>query len=73
MEQLISCDAGEEEVGAAVIVVIAHGHTHAVAGACHARFFRYVGERAVAVVVEQAIPVRRRCFLERRDLAPFTR
>ena len=49
-EQPVLADAGDEEVGKAVVVVVADGDAHAVHLDVEARRARHVGERAVAVV-----------------------
>jgi hypothetical protein len=49
--------AGDEQVGVAVVVVVARGHAHVVAGSGDRGPLGDVRERAVAVVVIEAVPV----------------
>src|SRR5450432_3893021 len=67
----IAIDAGDKDVVIAVIVVVADGHAYIEAGPFQARLLRYVGEASVAVVVEEAVPVFWRVFLERLDISPI--
>ncbi len=53
-EQPVLADAGDENVGEAVVVVIADGHAHAVEFNIEAGARGYIGEGAVAVVVVEA-------------------
>src|SRR5208283_4196705 len=58
----VRAPAGDEEVGSAVIVIVAHGDTEAVAAGelSQARFRGNVLEPAVATVVEEAVAKGRR-------------
>jgi hypothetical protein len=53
-EEAILADAGDEQIGEAVVVVIADGNAHAVHFDVESRGFRHVGEAAVAIVVIEA-------------------
>ena len=50
-KQPVLADAGDENIGKAVVVVIADGHAHAVEFNVESGVRGHVGERAVAVVV----------------------
>ena len=59
--------AGDVQIGEAVVVVIADGHSHAVvavSGIGQAGFFRDVGETAVFVLPVEAVPVARILAIE---------
>jgi hypothetical protein len=55
VEELVAVDVGDEDVGPAVVIIVADGNAHAVTGAGQPGLFGDVGERQVAVVVEQAV------------------
>ena len=67
MKKLILGHIGEEDVRPSIVVVVSDGDSHAVALALHARLLRDIGEGAVAVVVEQPIPIFGRFLSQRRD------
>ena len=46
---------GDEEVGEAVVIVVADRHAHAEGAAGHARLFGHIGERAVAIVLVERV------------------
>ena len=56
VKKMIAADAGNENIGQAVVVVIADGDTHRIKAYIQPRPCRHVGEMAVAVVV-----VKRHC------------
>jgi len=66
-EELVAGDVGEEDIGPTVVVEVADGDSHAVAFALDASLFGDVGEGAVAVVVEEAVPIAGRFLLQGRD------
>ena len=66
-EERVAAQAGDEQVGVAVVVVVGGDDAQVVAPAGHARGLGHVGERAVAVVVVQAVPVAGPVLLERLD------
>ena len=72
VKQGIRPEAGDEQVGAAVVVVVAHRHAEAVAAADprRSRGGRRVLERAVAPVAEQAVAAGARTDRGRRDCRP---
>ena len=51
---------GDEQIGPAVVVVIADGDAHPEASAGHTGFFRHIGEGAVAIVLVQRVAERLR-------------
>ena len=61
-------EAGDEEIGMAVVVVVADGDAHVVSGAGEAGGVGYVGEDAVAVVAEEAVAILGSVFLQRGDI-----
>ena len=67
MKQLIPGYIGEKDVRPAVVVVVSDGDADAVALALHSGALGNIGVSAVAVIVEQAVPILRRLFLERWD------
>ena len=72
-EELILRHVDDVDVRPAVVVEVADRHAHAVTLSRNSGLFRDVGERAVAVVVEQPVPVLRVFFLSDGIAAPFTR
>ena len=67
-KELVAGNIGDEDVRIAVVVEVADGDAHAVACASDTRFFSDVGECAVMVIAEEAIPVSRCRLFKRRDL-----
>ena len=67
VEELVAGHVRDIDIGPAVVIVVADGHAHPVALAGDAGFFGDIGEGAVAIVVEEAVPVFRRVLLERRN------
>ncbi len=67
VQQLVAGDVRHEEIGPAVVVVIAHGDAHPVALACHPGSVGDVGEGQVPVVVEEPVLVLVAFLLEGRD------
>ena len=68
MKELIASNIGEEDVGPTVIVVVPDSHATAIARSLEPRPFSHVGKSAIAVVVEEPVPVNRRLLDERGDL-----
>src|SRR5271165_5264301 len=60
--------AGNKEIGVAVIIVVCYGDAHVVARASQASRVGHVGEDAVTVVAKQAIAVFGRVFFQRGDV-----
>ena len=60
--------ARDKNVFIAVVVVVADRDAHVVAGAREPGLFGYVGEVAVAVVLEEAVGIFRGSLLERLDV-----
>ena len=46
---------GDEDVGKAVVIVVADGHAHAESAARHARRFGHIREGAVAIVLVERV------------------
>ena len=67
VEELIAVHAGDVEVDEAIVVVIASGNAHGVAGALESCFFGHVGEGAVTVVTVETIPIARIRLFEGGD------
>ncbi len=63
--QRVGIDARHEDVGMAVVVVIAGGNAHRITLARYARLLGNVREMHVAVVAILAIPILRGVFLQR--------
>src|SRR5215469_16069314 len=67
VEQLISGDVGQKDIGPTVVVVVPNCYAHSVTSSRDACVFRYIGKRAVMIVVEEPVPVSGRFFLQRRN------
>ena len=65
--------AGDEDVGMAIVVVVADGHADVEAGAGEAGCVGDVGEFAVAVVAEEAVAIFRRVFFRVAMSAPLVK
>jgi len=52
---LVAVQTGDEDVGPAVVIVVADGNAHVVTGAGQSGFFGDVGKRQIAVVVKEAV------------------
>src|SRR5580698_611294 len=64
----VAVDAEDEEIGMAVVIVVAYRGADVEAGSCEAGLRCNVGESAVAVVAEEAIEVFRRSLLQGCDV-----
>ena len=69
MEELISRQARKVNIGTAVVIVVAHGDTHAVAGAAQPGLVSDVGEGEVSVVVIEPVLELGVVFLQGRHAA----
>ncbi len=65
MIQNVAIDAGDEEVGLAVVIVVGGGGAHGIAGTGQTCFFGHVAKLHVTFVVIEAVPVLRAGFGER--------
>ncbi len=63
--QDVSIYTRDENIRITVIVIVGDGYSHGIAFTGHAGFIGHVGERAVAIVSEQAVEILRTGFLER--------
>src|ERR1017187_360831 len=68
MKKLISIDIGEEQVGPAVIVVIAYSDAHPVTRSGNSGALSNIRKRSIAVVVVQAVVILGARFHERWHL-----
>src|ERR1022692_1858635 len=67
MKKLIPGHAGEEDIRPSIVIVISNGDADAVALALDSGFLRNIRESSVMVIVEKAVPILGRLFLQRRD------
>jgi hypothetical protein len=58
----IPMDSGDEQVGIAIVIVVAHGDAVVVSSAGQVGLFGYIGKDTVAVVAKEPILVLRRVF-----------
>src|SRR6266851_3265685 len=65
VKKLIAGDAGKINIRPAVVIVVADGNAHAVAGASQARFVGHVSKRQIMVVAIQAVLVLRTVLFKR--------
>ena len=56
--QNVAAVGGDEQIGPAVVIVIAGGYSNAEVASCDAGFFCYIGERAVMIVVIERVAER---------------
>ena len=66
--QRIAIDAGDEDVRAPIVVVVAHCDANVVTGPGQSRRLRHVGESPVAVIPEKTVPILRIVLLQRCDV-----
>ena len=67
MKKLILSHTGEEDIRPSIVIIITDGDADAIALAFHSGFLRNVGESAVVVIVEEAVPILGRIFFQRWD------
>src|ERR1035441_9104427 len=67
MKKLISGHVGEEDIRPSVVIVISNSDADAIALALDSGFLGNIRERAVVVIVEKAVPILGRLFLQRWD------
>ncbi len=67
MEKLVAVDSGHVKIDESIIVVVAGGHSHRIPDPLQARFLGYIGEGAVPIVAEEAVPVTGVGLFQRRD------
>ena len=65
VEEGVSFDAGDEQVGMSVVVIIGRGDADVEAGACHAGLVCDIFERPVVAVPVEAVAILRARFFER--------
>src|SRR5580658_4392210 len=67
MKQLIAGNVCDKKIRPSIVIVIAHRYSHPVAHSGHPGPLRHIGERAIVVVVKEAVPILRGIFLERGE------
>ena len=68
MIERVAVDAGDKNIFVAVVVIIANGHAHVVAGARQSGFVGDVGEVSLAVVFKKTVAIFRGTLAERMDV-----
>jgi len=64
----IAVNAGDKQIGKAVVIVVAHGYSHVEAGSQQPGLRGHVREDSIAVVAIEAVVILRRGFFQSRKV-----